>query len=107
MQLLSVILAVMCYDFLYICMYMFTCICVYMLIYIYIHTYTYTYTHIYIYIHFNRLSDSNPAASSDMPSSKQGWFDPQHNMPAWNPQQPVSQNTLEYLTDLILFAAVY
>uniref|UniRef100_A0A8C2GXR8 Calcium homeostasis endoplasmic reticulum protein n=1 Tax=Cyprinus carpio TaxID=7962 RepID=A0A8C2GXR8_CYPCA len=39
----------------------------------------------------NRPSDSNPAASADIPSSKPGWFDPQHNMPAWNPQQPVSQ----------------
>ncbi len=42
----------------------------------------------------SRPSDSNPAASSDMPSSKQGWFDPQHNMPAWTPQQPVSEKTL-------------
>lgn len=39
----------------------------------------------------NRPSDSNPAASADIPSSKPGWFDPQHNMPAWNPQQPVSE----------------
>ncbi|KAF4097321.1 calcium homeostasis endoplasmic reticulum protein-like isoform X2 [Onychostoma macrolepis] len=30
---------------------------------------------------------SHPA-SSDMTSSKQGWFDPQHNMPSWNSQQP-------------------
>ncbi|RXN10314.1 calcium homeostasis endoplasmic reticulum isoform X1 [Labeo rohita] len=36
----------------------------------------------------SRPSDSNPAASSDIPSSKPGWFDPQHNMPSWNPQQP-------------------
>ncbi len=81
--------------YIFVCM----CMCIYMCICICVC--------IYIYIHFNRLSDSNPAASSDMPSSKQGWFDPQHNMPAWNPQQSVSQNTLEYLTDLILFAAVY
>lgn len=37
-----------------------------------------------------RQPDSNPSASSDIPSSKPGWFDPQHGMPSWNPQQPVS-----------------
>ncbi|KAF7703049.1 calcium homeostasis endoplasmic reticulum protein isoform X1 [Silurus meridionalis] len=33
-------------------------------------------------------TDSNPSASSDISSSKPGWFDPQHGMPSWNPQQP-------------------
>lgn len=37
-----------------------------------------------------RQPDSNPPASSDIPSSKPGWFDPQHGMPSWNPPQPVS-----------------
>lgn len=36
---------------------------------------------------------ANPSGPSDIPSSKPGWFDPQHNMPSWNPQQPVSQLT--------------
>ncbi|XP_031431002.1 calcium homeostasis endoplasmic reticulum protein isoform X2 [Clupea harengus] len=31
---------------------------------------------------------SNSSGPSDIPSSKPGWFDPQHNMPSWNPQQP-------------------
>uniref|UniRef100_A0A8B9RMG6 Calcium homeostasis endoplasmic reticulum protein n=1 Tax=Astyanax mexicanus TaxID=7994 RepID=A0A8B9RMG6_ASTMX len=31
-----------------------------------------------------RPTDSNSSAPPDKP----GWFDPQHNMPSWNPQQP-------------------
>uniref|UniRef100_A0AAY4DDH8 Calcium homeostasis endoplasmic reticulum protein n=1 Tax=Denticeps clupeoides TaxID=299321 RepID=A0AAY4DDH8_9TELE len=32
---------------------------------------------------------SNPSGSTDLPPPKPNWFEPpQHNMPAWNPQQP-------------------
>lgn len=37
-------------------------------------------------------------SASDMSSSKAGWYDPQHNMPPWNPQQPVSGKPFMFKT---------
>ena len=36
-----------------------------------------------------RKEEYNPS-NPDIQSTKPGWFDPQHGMPPWNPQQPVS-----------------